>query len=167
MTSKQVIECLGLQPLPGEGGYYRQTYKSAGKIPAQALPEHDGPRAFGTAIYYLVTPESFSALHWVPQDEVFHFYLGDPVEMFQIHPDGQARTCVIGPDLEKGQRPQAVAPGKVWQGTRLVEGGAWALLGCTVCPGFEFADFRLEKRDALIARFPQHSERIRLFTHAL
>jgi uncharacterized protein len=165
MTAKELIELLGLEPLPGEGGYYRETYKAAGIVPASVLPQHGGARSYGTAIYYLVTPQSFSALHRVPQDEVFHFYLGDPVEMLQIDDSGETSTIVIGSDLKSGQRPQVVAPGNVWQGTRLLEGGKWALLGCTVSPGFEFADFEIKSRNELTELFPKHEELIRQFTH--
>lgn len=165
MTEKELIELLRLEPLPGEGGFYRQTYRAKGVIPETVLPQHQGPRAFGTAIYYLVTREGFSALHLVPQDEVFHFYLGDPVEMLQITNSGETNRVLIGPDLRANQSPQVVAPGNVWQGTRLIEGGKWALLGCTVCPGFEFADFKMKTREEFIKLFPVHAELIRRFTH--
>lgn len=165
MKAEEVIKLLGLEPLPGEGGFYHQTYKAKGIIPASILPQHSGERAYGTAIYYLVTPESFSALHLVPQDEIFHFYLGDAVEMLQIKENGETRTLLIGPDLKRGQRPQVVAPGNTWQGTRLLQGGKWALLGCTVCPGFEFSDFKMKSREEFAKLFPQHKELIRKFTH--
>jgi len=167
MTAPQIIELLQLQPLPGEGGFYRQLYKAAGTIPASVLPQHGGPRSYGTAIYYFVTPESFSALHRLPQDEVFHFYLGDPVEMLQITDEGGARKLLIGPDLLAGQRPQVIAPGNLWQGTRLLPGGKFALLGCTVCPGFEFDDFEMKSREELIRIFPQHADLILGFTHGV
>ena len=115
MTAKEVIHLLGLDPLPHEGGFYRQTYKAMGLIPANTLPQHEGERSYGTAIYYLVTPESFSTLHLVPQDEIFHFYLGDPVEMLQLHKNGKTQKVIIGPDLQSGQRPQVIVPGNVWR----------------------------------------------------
>lgn len=163
MTAAEIIELLELEPLPWEGGFFRQTYKSAGTIPSSVL--HKTPHAFSTAIYYLVTPESFSALHRVSQDEVFHFYLGDAVEMWQVEDSGADRTILIGNDLQKGQRPQVVAPGGVWQGTRLVRGGRFALLGATVAPGYEQADFEIAARADLLKRFPQHRERILNFTN--
>ena len=119
-----------------------------------------GPRSIT-----LVTPDSFSALHFVPQDEVFHFYLGDSVEMLQITTGGEIKKLVIGPELRAGQLPQVVVPGNVWQGTRLQDGGKWALLGCTVCPGFEFADFKMKSPEELTKLFPAHAELVRRFTH--
>ena len=141
-SADDVIRWLDLVPLPEEGGFYRETYRSAMVFRQAALPAaYDGDRNASTAIYYLVTPEEFSALHRLPTDEVFHFYAGDPVEMLQVSSTGPAARLVLGSDLANGQRPQVVAPGGVWQGTRVVPGGQWALLGCTVAPGFEFRDF--------------------------
>lgn len=165
MEINEIIDLLGLETLPEEGGFFRQTHKAKGIIPAEALPNHNGPRAYSTAIYYLVTPESFSALHLVAQNEMFHFYLGDPVEMIQIEPTGELTKHIIGNDLAAGQRPQVLAPADVWQGTRLVEGGKWALLGCTVSPGFEFDDFVLKSRAELTKLFPQHATAIAKYTH--
>lgn len=163
LDAREIIRRLKLEPLPFEGGFFRQTYKSRGGIAASSL--HATPHAFSTAIYYLVTNESFSALHRVPQDEVFHFYLGDPVEMWQLEDSGADRTLTIGPDLLNGQEPQIVAPGGVWQGTRLLPGGKWALLGATVAPGYEQTDFELATRADLLTKFPRHRERILKFTN--
>lgn len=161
----RVVELLGLEPHP-EGGFFRETHRSADAIPGGALDARYGgaARSASTAIHYLVTPESFSAMHRVASEEVFHFYLGDPVEMFRILPDGRGETVRIGPDLERGERPQVVVPAGAWQGTRLVEGGSYALLGATVAPGFEYADFEMGRRDELIAMYPEHAERIRFLT---
>ena len=121
-----------LQPHPVEGGFFRETYRSR-RHACIALPA-DAGRSISTAIYYLLTPTTVSALHLLPGDEVFHFYLGDPVRMLQLWPDGATRsdardrTCA-------GQVPQLVVPGGVWQGSVLVEGGGLALLGATVAPG--------------------------------
>jgi uncharacterized protein len=113
-----------------------------------------------TAIYYLLTPETFSALHRLRSDEVFHFYLGDPVEMLQLLPGGEGRLHVLGTDLAAGMRPQVVVPRDVWQGARLLPGGSLALLGTTVAPGFDPADCESGKRDALVAAYPDFRERI-------
>jgi uncharacterized protein len=151
-----LVRALGLVPLPQEGGLYAETYRSGRILPAYAAgPEQTGPRACQTAIYYLVTPERFSALHRVASTEIFHFYLGDPVRMVQLYPDGTGLTRIIGTDIAAGQRPQVVAPRGVWQGTRLLPGGRFALLGCTVAPGFDFADYEHGQRDALLAAYPQ------------
>ncbi len=145
MTAEEVIALLKLEPLPGEGGYFRQTYRSQGTIPAEVIPIHQGERVFGTAIYYFITPNSHSALHRIRQDEIFHFYLGDAVVMNQLLPDGSQHKIILGNDLMAGQTLQLVVPGGVWQETRLLPGGKWALLGCTVSPGFEFTDFEMRK----------------------
>jgi predicted cupin superfamily sugar epimerase len=104
-------------------------------------------------------------MHLLRSDEVFHFYAGDPVEMLQLSPDGSGRTIVIGNDLAQGQRPQVVVERGVWQGSRLVAGGRWALLGCTVSPGFEYEDYDSACRDELIARWPSFAETIAALTH--
>ncbi len=165
LTAADLIAFLHLEPLPGEGGFFRQTYKSKSEIPARFVsPEKTGVRAFATCIYYLVTPGSFSALHRVASDEIFHFYLGDPVEMVQITPDGSLSSLVIGNEIHSGQVLQAAVPGGSWQGTRLLKGGQWALMGTTVAPGFEFLDFELGTREAMLKRFPQHAALIEKFT---
>lgn len=164
MTADDVIRLLDLQPHPVEGGFFRETYRAAGALPASALPAHTGPRSASTAIYYLLKPGHVSELHVLPGDEVFHFYLGSPVRMLQLWPDGSGREVVIGPDLAAGQSPQVVVPGGVWQGTRLAEGGAFALLGCTVAPGFDYADYRGGSRAELTAKWPAFAEEIERLT---
>jgi len=155
---------LGLEPLPNEGGFFVETYRATRRVPSDALPAHPADRALATAIYYLITPQSFSAMHRVRSDEIFHFYMGDPVEMLQLHPDGSGRVVAIGTDLGSGERPQVVVPAGVWQGARLRPGGAWALLGTTVSPGFEFEDYEHGDRAALAARWPDWRERIEALT---
>ncbi len=146
---------LGLVPHPVEGGFFRETYRSADLVPADALPaRYRGPRAAATAIYYLLTPDTVSAMHRLATDEIFHFYLGDPVEMLQLRPDGSHPVAILGPDLDAGQRPQIVVPREVWQGARLVPGGRFALLGTTVAPGFDYADYETGEREALLASHP-------------
>jgi uncharacterized protein len=163
-TAAEVIALLGLQPLPQEGGYFRETYRSAYTIPAGALPSvYEGKRNVATAIYFLITPDECSALHILPSDEVFHFYAGDAVEMLLLHSDGAAEVRRIGVDFTAGERPQVVVPGGVWQGCRLAPGGEWALLGCTVGPGFDFRDFHVAtpaEIGELQTRFPEYSRMI-------
>jgi len=164
MTPEQIIARLGLKPHP-EGGYYRETYRAPQTIPAEALPRRfPGPRAFSTAIYYLLTPDSFSALHRVRADELYHFYLGDPVELLMLAPDGAGATVTLGVDLTAGCQPQIVVPAGTWQGARLAAGGLFGLLGCTVAPGFEFADFELASRAALMRQYPAHAGAIAALT---
>jgi predicted cupin superfamily sugar epimerase len=160
-----LIRELGLVPLPEEGGLYAETYRSEGVIPGGAIEgRHAGPRRCATAIYYLITPERFSALHRVTSTEIFHFYLGDPVDMLQLHPNGTGQRLTLGADLLAGQRPQAVVRRGVWQGTRLGPGGRFALLGCTVSPGFEFEDYEHGSRNELQAAYPAFAAQIALLT---
>ncbi|MGH7587709.1 MAG: cupin domain-containing protein [Gemmatimonadota bacterium] len=166
-TAASLIERLGLVPLPDEGGHYRETWRAEENAPADALPaRYRGGRAFGTAILYLLTsdPDSFSALHRLPSDEVYHFYLGDPVEMLLLYPDGRSEAATLGPDVLGAEKVQFVVPRGVWQGSRVAPGGSWALLGTTMAPGFEFADYEPGDREELIARYPEAGERIRALT---
>ena len=103
-------------------------------------------------------------MHVLDSDEIFHFYLGDPVEMLQLHPDGRSAVFTLGPDLEAGQHVQLVVPAGVWQGTRLIGNGDFALLGCTVVPGFNFADYHNASYAELAAKWPEQQERIKALT---
>ncbi|MGH7556608.1 MAG: cupin domain-containing protein [Gemmatimonadota bacterium] len=166
-TAASLIERLGLVPLPDEGGHYRETWRAEETAPADALPaRYRGGRAFGTAILYLLTsdPDSFSALHRLPTDEVYHFYLGDPAEMLLLKPDGRSEIVTLGPDVLGEEKVQYVVPRGVWQGSRVAPGGRWALLGTTMAPGFEFADYEAGDRDELIMRYPEATERIQNLT---
>src|SRR5438552_12492651 len=136
-SAEELIELLQLVPHPKEGGFFRETYRSAENIEAGALPaRYAAARSQSTAIYYLLTPGTFSALHRLASDEIFHFYLGDPVRILQLAADGTGRTIVLGPDLLAGQQAQVLVRRGVWQGSMLEPGGRFALLGCTVAPGF-------------------------------
>ncbi len=161
VTAKELIARLGLKAHPVEGGYFRRTYTSAATVQLDR-----GERAQGTAIYYLLEPGTFSEMHVLDSDELFHFYLGDPVEMVQLWPDGTTRVVVLGPDLAAGHEVQHLVPAGVWQGTRLVDGGEVALLGCSVCPGFDFADYRNAGYVELAAEWPGERERIRRLTRS-
>ena len=157
LTAEDVKRLLNLRPHPCEGGWYTRTYESGERIPASAFADarYPGPRLTATAIYYLLEPGTFSEMHRLRSDELFHFYMGDPVEMLQLLPGGEGNVLHIGTDLAAGQRPQVLAPRLVWQGSRLLPGGQWALLGCTVGPGFEFEDYEAGERDALIRDWPR------------
>ena len=159
MTVNEIKALLGLEPHPVEGGFYRRTYTSMGSIPLA-----HGVRALGTAIYYLLEPGTFSEMHMLASDEIFHFYLGDPVEMLQLAEDGSSDVFTLGPELEAGHHVQLVVPAGVWQGTRLVEGGKLALLGCSVTPGFDFEDYRSGSCAELVQKWPEQAERIRELT---
>lgn len=158
MTADEIKKLLNLAPHP-EGGFYRQTYVSDERVGLAR-----GARALGTAIYYLLEPGTFSEMHVLTSDEVFHFYLGDPVEMLQLWPSSESKVVTLGSDLAAGQEPQLTVPAGVWQGTRLVEGGKVALLGCTVAPGFDFADYQGGSYQELAEQWPAEAERIRALT---
>ncbi len=165
MTAEEVKQLLQLEPLQVEGGFFRETYRSRWHVSEEYLPEGTrGPRSIGTAIYYMLTPETFSALHRLPGTEIFHFYLGDPVVMLQLLRDGNWTTVTLGTDLAAGQQPQVVVRGGVWQGSRLAPGGKFALLGTTMSPGFDYADFQIGDREQLIAQYPDAAEMIRQYT---
>lgn len=165
MTADDLIRTLALQPHPKEGGYFRETYRAAES--SLALPSrYQGPRAASTAIYYLLTPTTFSALHRLQTDEIFHFYLGDPIRMLQLDEDGQGRVVTLGPDVMNGQQLQVVVPRGVWQGSCLEPGGKFALMGCTVAPGFDYADYETGDRAALCAQYPAFTEMIKKLTLA-
>ncbi|MBN21052.1 MAG: hypothetical protein CL678_07170 [Bdellovibrionaceae bacterium] len=165
MDAQEVIKKLGLQPLPEEGGYYKETFRDTGRISSSTLPHLDGERVYSTCIYYLITPEEFSGLHGVKSTEIFHFYAGDTVEMVQIDASGRLKKIRLGSRLSEDELPQTIVPAHTWQGTKLLPGGKWALMGCTVAPGFEFADFLNGTAEELTKKFPQHEQTIRNYTH--
>jgi len=164
MTADEVKKLLGLAPHPREGGWYVRTYESAELVDIDA--RYDGPRRTGTAIYYLLEPGTFSEMHVLESDEIFHHYAGGEVEMLQLWPDGSSQRVVIGKDLSTGERPQVVVQRGVWQGSRLVNESGWALLGCTVSPGFEFADYKSAAREELCAKWPGEREMIGRLTRS-
>jgi predicted cupin superfamily sugar epimerase len=151
VTADEIKTLLQLAPHPIEGGYFR-------------IELARGNRPAGTAIYYLLEPGTFSEMHVLSSDEMFHFYLGDPVEMLQLYPDGRSAVFTLGQDLASGQHVQLVVAAGVWQGTRLVGRGKVALLGCTVTPGFDFADYRNGSYSELASRWPAEAERIKALT---
>ena len=118
MTAKEMIALLKLEPHPVEGGYFRRTYTAAGRVELAR-----GERKMGSAIYYLLETGTFSEMHVLKSDELFHFYLGDAVEMLELLPDGTSRVTVLGPDLAAGEQVQHLVPAGVWQGARLLDGG--------------------------------------------
>lgn len=145
LSAQKLIEILNLSPLQGEGGFYRQTFKSEKIVSVHGHENLIYMRSAGTAIYYLITPESFSNWHRLKHEEIFHFYYGESVEMTQILQNGEKKTYRLGPKLLEGESFQVLVPANTWQSTRLTSSKGWALLGCTVCPGFEFEDFELKK----------------------
>jgi uncharacterized protein len=166
MTADEIKRHLNLAPHPREGGWFTQTWRAEESISREALPaRYSAARSAGTCIYYLLEPDTFSEMHRLASDEIFHFYLGDPVEMLQLDPDGSARTVILGNDLADGQHLQLIVPKLVWQGSRLVPGGKLALLGCTVSPGFDYADYETGCADSLTREYPQYADLIQTLTH--
>lgn len=167
LRPEQIIRQLGLEPLPGEGGMFRQSYIADEGIPHGALPgRYPADKPMCTAIYYLLTDaaDSFSALHLLPTDEIFHFYAGDPVEMLLLHPDGRGQRVRLGSDFMNGEHVQFVVRRDVWQGSRVAPGGKWALLGTTMAPGFTPSDYTGGARAELVARYPDFATWIRRLT---
>lgn len=163
-TAQAWIRRLGLRPHP-EGGHYRETYRSAEQIAAAHLPRRfGGARTLSTAIYYLLRAGERSALHRIKSDEIWHHYAGDVVIVWMLDEHGSAREARLGADGARAGEPQLVVPAGVWYGARLADGGDYALLGGTVAPGFEFADFELADGATLRARHPRHAAWIAALT---
>jgi len=163
LSAQKVIDTLGLQPHPEEGGFFIETHRD-NEILTSPPSRYTGRRCHSTAIYYLLTPETYSHMHLLQSDEIFHFYTGDPCEMIQLHPDGSGEVIAFGNNLAAGQRPQIRVPRGSWQGMRLLPGGEFALMGCTVAPGFEFEDYSHGSREELINNYRDFKTEITLLT---
>ncbi|KIH76884.1 hypothetical protein SAMN05660860_00690 [Geoalkalibacter ferrihydriticus] len=168
-TAHELIKRLELIRHP-EGGWFRETYRSSETVPAGALPERfGGGRVFSTAIYYLLESGDMSALHRIKSDEVWHFYAGSVLQIHCLLPEGSYQEFRLGADAAAGEQFQVVVPAGCWFGAELVgiaegEGGGFALVGCTVAPGFDFADFEMAQAGDLCERYPQHAELIMKMT---
>ena len=148
-----------------EGGAFREIYRSSLIVPAGALPHaFQGDRNFNTAIYFLLQKNQFSAFHRIKSDEQWHFYYGDPLIIYEIDPKGQLLQHRLGNDPDKEETFQCVVKAGNWFAARVAEGGSYVLTGCTVSPGFDFADFELAVRDTLVATYPQHTDLINALT---
>lgn len=161
MNAQEIIEYLQLEPLPVEGGYYRQTHRADEIFDKKHFKaDYQEDKAIYTAIYYLLTPDTQSALHWLQTDEIFHFYLGDPVTMLNLFEDGTSKVITLGQEILNGHHVQYKVPARTWQGSFLQEGGSFALMGTTMAPGFDLSDFRAADQDELIKQFPGEAELI-------
>jgi len=159
LNANEIIEKFKLKTHPAEGGYYSETYRADHILSESSLPNnYDAERSLSTAIYYMLTHDTRSILHRLPTDEVYHFYLGDPVLMLQLYPDGTTKTVILGQDIDAGQSVQITVPKNVWQGSYLIEGGEYALMGTTMAPGFEFGDNEIGDRNDLIKLYPEAEE---------
>jgi predicted cupin superfamily sugar epimerase len=162
-TAAQLIHSLGLLRHP-EGGWYRETYRSTGTIPVAALPEgFNGSRPVCTAIYFLLEQGDISALHRIKSDEMWHFYSGAGLTVHVLTEAGDYSTIRLGSACGAGEQFQAVVPAGAWFGAE-VTGGAYALVGCTVAPGFDFADFVMAEREDMLHRYPHHAALIERLT---
>jgi len=157
------IEKYNLLPHP-EGGHYIETYRSAESVAGSALPARfeNGSRAFSTGIYFLLEQNQFSAFHRIKSDEMWHFYAGEALDIFVIYPEtSQLKVIKLGANPENGETFQAVVPAGTWFASRPAKDSSYALVGCTVSPGFDFADFEMANKNDLIQLFPKHESLIR------
>ena len=167
VTAEALIRHFGLEILPVEGGHFRQTCKADETVSigseGQEIPLL---KPLSTAILYLLSadPDSFSAVHKLPGDEIYHFYLGDPVELLLLRQDGASEVVTLGHDVLNGHQIQFAVPAGVWQGCRLVPGGEFALMGTTMAPGYTDGDYAPGERHALIRQYPDRAELITLLT---
>ncbi|MGC4063970.1 MAG: cupin domain-containing protein [Polyangiaceae bacterium] len=166
-TAQRLIESYGLERHP-EGGYYRETHRATQRV---TRDESDLELAFNrrslsasTAILYLLEKDDFSALHRIQSDEVWHFYAGDPLRVVTLKPSGEREDFMLGANLDRGERFQACVPAARWFGAHLETNRGFCLVGCTVAPGFEFADFELGTRSKLLEMYPQHAAIVQALT---
>lgn len=158
MDAQYYISNMNLQPHP-EGGYFKEIYKAAESIPAEALPTRfNGNRSFSTAIYYLLQQGDYSAFHRINSDECWHFYAGHTLLIHTIENDGKYFCTKLGADINAGEAFQFVVPATAWFAAEPAGNSAFALAGCTVAPGFDFADFEMADKQFLVSAFPQHSD---------
>jgi len=149
VTPDDLVAHYGLEPIPREGGLFRRTWEG---------PERADGGPAGTAIVALLTADDHSALHRLPADEIWHHYLGDPLELLLLAPDGTSRTAVLGPDVLAGQSVQLTVPAGTWMGGRTL--GTWTFFGCTMAPGFTYEGYEHGDRETLLARYPAEADRI-------
>jgi len=157
LNAEDIIRILGLKPLGFEGGFFTETWRSDKVAP-------DSNRSLSTAIYYLLTQDTCSLIHRLSSDETYHFHIGDPVSMLQLHEKDESRVVTLGTDLVAGQRPQVVVPAGTWQGSWIVKGGRFALMGTTMSPGFHIDDYESGQRNELIAAHPDYADIISRLT---
>ena len=167
MTAEQIIKHFKMQPLRQEGGYYIETYRAAEQLKKEILPAgFSGDRNLSSVILYLLTAKTVSVMHRLKCDEMFHFYMGNPVTMLQLHPDGSSEIVTLGNDIRNEQKVQVLVPKGTWQGAFIQPGGKFSLMGCSVAPGFDEADFEIGDRETLLAKYPDMRELILHLTHA-
>ena len=157
LTAKELVSLYHLATHP-EGGWYKETYRSGELIPSNALPERfSAKRAFSTAIYFLLEQGNFSAFHRIKSDECWHFYSGGPLHVYVLLPDGNLQITALGNDIAAGEIFQFVVPANCWFASRPAPSSAYCFVGCTVAPGFDFADFEMAEANQLASEFPRHT----------
>ena len=165
LSAKDVIRLLNLQPHPIEGGHFRETFRSGLTLPGSALPAHRAERNASTAIYYLLVAGAVSEMHMLPGEEVFHYYMGDPLETLLLYPDGRGEVRILGPDLREGQKPQLRIPAETWQGSAPALGPhGYTLIGATMAPGFDYVDYKRGMQAPLKAKWPAFAAQIERLT---
>ena len=159
-----LINKYGLVPHP-EGGYFREVYRSMGKLESGFLPDNfDEDHVYSTAIYFMLKSGQFSKFHKLKQDEIWHFYYGHPLVVIFLEDNGNIEEHILSNMLMEGHTFHALMPANTWIAAYPLEKESFSLVGCTVAPGFEFSDFELAKRDELIKKHPQHEELIKTLT---
>ena len=156
-TAQSYIQALQMRPHP-EGGFFQESYRSEQTMQAPAPGGGSVQRNVCTAIYFLLEAGNFSAFHRIKSDEIWHFYAGQALEVLELLPDGELCCTRLGSDILRGEIPQYVVPADTWFASRVADGGTFSLVGCTVAPGFDFADFQLARRQELLEIFPQHRQ---------
>jgi predicted cupin superfamily sugar epimerase len=165
LTADKIMKALQLIPLEPEGGYFKEVYRSDEKIEKSALPKRfPGSRTLSTSIYYMLKKGMKSTAHRLKADEIWHFYLGGPLTLVEIEPDGKVRKTIMGHDLENGQVLQYVFRRGTVFGAYLSDKAEYALIGATVAPGFEYEDFEMPSKEDLLKEFPNAAEAIELLT---
>jgi predicted cupin superfamily sugar epimerase len=158
MLKEELIKVFELQPHP-EGGFFKETYRSNGVIGSNSNEKHfPSHRNYSTAIYFLIEKNNFSSFHRIKSDEVWHFYEGDALEVIEIDLNGNLIKTKVGKDILNGQKFQYMVKAGHWFGSRVLKGGEFSFVGCTVSPGFDFNDFEIGKKEELIKLFPQHQK---------
>ncbi len=148
-----------------EGGYYKEVYRAGELILPDGLPgRYDKPRAFSTSIYFLLEGKQFSAFHRLKTDELWHFYDGSSLRIYMINEENNLHEIILGKDLNNREKFQAVIKKNSWFAAELIDKNSFALIGCTVAPGFEFSDFELGKKDQLLEKYPRYKNLIEQLT---
>lgn len=167
MTADEIIESLGLQPLPVEGGYYTVTHRSTEMLSSEGLPSrYQNERSISGAIYYLATVTQFSAMHKLLTDELYYYHFGDPLQLLMLGPEGNATVKLLGVELAAGQQPQLLVPRNWWQGSRPLPGGTFGftLISTSMAPAYEEADAEFGDKERLIPQYPEYAEMIASLT---